>query len=227
MPPDRRPAPNAPRTPARPTEPDTEPDTGPAAEPATERVIVPVTDVSRAAPSPDASARAVRAELVRAGVDASGPDGACTVRLRRGARATPEEPWHVIDHAVKANGFPSWPGHASGRARYDTALRVEACVPNRHAEKSVWIDAHVLDAAGHVIHRETLALRWTQAAGDGADRFAYDGPLYHGSVATPGSVDPRPDARAVEYRLYCEQGGEVTTDGRAHRCALRSDVATP
>jgi hypothetical protein len=154
------------------------------------------------------------------------PHDACTVEQRHGARATPEEPWHVVDHAIKANSFPSWSGHPSGRASYDTALRVEACVPNQHTEKSVWIDAHVLDAEGRVIHRETLALRWTQAAGDGGDRFVHDGPLYHGSVATPGSVNLRPDARAVEYRLYCEQGGEVTTDGRAHRCTLRSDVAS-
>jgi hypothetical protein len=154
------------------------------------------------------------------------PHDACTVEQRHGARATPEEPWHVVDHAIKANSFPSWSGHPSGRASYDTALRVEACVPNQHTEKSVWIDAHVLDVEGRVIHRETLALRWTQAAGDGGDRFVHDGPLYHGSVATPGSVNLRPDARAVEYRLYCEQGGAVTTDGRAHRCTLRSDVAS-
>ena len=50
--------------------------------------------------------------------------------------------------------------------------------------------------------------------------------LFQGSVATQGSVDARPDARVVEYRLYCEQGDRVFTDGIAHRCELRTDTVS-
>jgi hypothetical protein len=60
-------------------------------------------------------------------------------------------------------------------------------------------------------------------APDGA-RFALVDLLYQGSVATPGSVTPRPDIRIVLYRLYGEIGGVTYTDGVVHRCELATDA---
>lgn len=130
------------------------------------------------------------------------------------------------DAAVKANAFPSTPGHASGMSNLRTRLRVDAWVRNASYAKSVWLDAHVFARDDVLLHAETLALRFTQVAGDGGAVFVFDGPLYQGSVATQGSVDPRPDARSVQYRLYCEQDSRVFTDGIAHWCALREDAAS-
>ena len=69
--------------------------------------------------------------------------------------------------------------------------------------------------------KETLS-----PAGDGGDLFVHDGQLYQGTVATQGSVTPRPDARLVQYRLYVELNGELFTDGVLHHCDLKPDSST-
>jgi hypothetical protein len=146
------------------------------------------------------------------------------VRLRAGATADRTMVRLTTDAAVKGNDFPSSSGHASGMSNLQTRLHVEAWVRNASYVKSVWIDVHVLARDDAILHRETLALRYSHAAGDGGDLFVLDGLLYQGSIATQGSVDPRPDARTVQYRLYCEQGARVFTDGTTHQCALREDA---
>jgi hypothetical protein len=129
------------------------------------------------------------------------------------------------DAAVKQNMFTSRPGYARGMANLQTHLHVEAWVENVTYAKYVWVDAHVFDDVGALVHTETLPLRYTRPAGDGGDVFALDRTLFQGTVATPGSVDKRPDARLVQYRLYAELAGRVFTDGLLHRCTLRSDAA--
>jgi hypothetical protein len=79
---------------------------------------------------------------------------------------------------------------------------------------------------GNLAHSETLPLRYTRPAGDGGDVFALDSALYQGSTATPGSVDLRPDARVIEYRVYCQIDGRTLTDGALHACYLKPDVAS-
>lgn len=129
------------------------------------------------------------------------------------------------DAAVKANAFPSYAGHSRGMTNLQTELRVEAWVRNLSYVKAVWLDVHVFDRAGSLVSSETLPLRFTHAAGDGGDLFVFDGVIYQGSVTTQGSVDVRPDARALQYRLYCEQDAHVYTDGLQHWCELREDAA--
>jgi hypothetical protein len=146
------------------------------------------------------------------------------VSLRAGAITDHTMMRVTSDAAVKDNAFPSSPGHSSGMSNLQTRLHVEAWVRNRTYTKSVWLDVHVCALDDTVLHRETLPLRFAHAAGDGGDCFVFDGLLYQGSIATQGSVDPRPDARTVRYRLYCEQAAEVFTDGNAHCCALREDA---
>ena len=125
--------------------------------------------------------------------------------------------------AVKINAFPNRSGYASGMSSLQTHLHVEAWLKNLTYAKNVWIDVHVLGEGGALLHAETLALRYARPAGDGGDFFVLDCLLYHGSVATEGSVEPRPDARTVQYYLYGEMGGHVFTDDVVHVCVVRPD----
>ena len=115
---------------------------------------------------------------------------------------------------------------AKSRASH-THLHVEAWVKNMAYAKSVWIDAHVVSNDSQLIHRETYALRYERAFGDGGDVFVLDSELFHGAVATQGSVMPRPDVRYVELRLYAEMNGRVSTDGLVHRCKLPAVALIP
>lgn len=130
------------------------------------------------------------------------------------------------DAAVKDNAFPSASGHPSGMSNLQTQLRIEAWVRNLAPTKTTWLDVHVFDRDGQLVHTQTLPLRFTHSAGDGGDLFVFDGVIYQGSIATQGSVDARPDARALQYRLYCEQGDQVYTDGLPHWCELRMDAVS-
>ena len=130
------------------------------------------------------------------------------------------------DAAVKRNTFPSRPGYPSMMADLQTRLHVESWVRNTTYTKNVWVDVHVFAHDGSVVHAETLPLSFAHSAEDGGDVFVLDAEIYQGSVATPGSVDPRPDARRVHYRLYAELDGRLFTDGILHRCMLKSDAGS-
>ena len=149
-----------------------------------------------------------------------------SLQPRAGARTDAEVVRMTEDAAVKENAFPSRPGYPSGMANMRTHLHVVAWVKNTTYAKNVWVDVHVFDGGNIPFHKETLALGYARPAGDGGDVFSVDTHLYQGMVATPGSVDPRPDARVVLYRLYAELNGEVFTDGVEHRCELKPDSAT-
>jgi hypothetical protein len=88
------------------------------------------------------------------------------------------------------------------------------------------VDVHVFAHDGSVVHAETLPLSFAHSAEVGGDVFVLDAEIYQGSVATPGSVDPKPDARRVHYRLYAELDGRLFTDGILHRCMLKSDAGS-
>ena len=60
-----------------------------------------------------------------------------------------------------------------------------------------------------------------------AFRYEFSGKVYQGSTATPGSVQPRPEARKVQYRLYYEVNYQVFTDGILHQHELQEDAMTP
>jgi hypothetical protein len=48
--------------------------------------------------------------------------------------------------------------------------------------------------------------------------------VYQGATATPGSVQPKPDARTLQYRLYYELNYQVFTDGILHQFDLPEDA---
>jgi hypothetical protein len=146
--------------------------------------------------------------------------------LRYEALAAPEIVRLTDAAAVKVNAFPNHPGRPSSARNLETHLHVEAWVRNDTFTKHVWLDAHVISDHGEIIARGTWPLRYERPAGDGGDVFVFDAVVFQGSIATPGSVTPRPDARHVAFRVYAEMNGRVHTDARAHRCHLLPDQSS-
>jgi hypothetical protein len=128
--------------------------------------------------------------------------------------------------ASKANVYPSRPPGPREGTDLQTFLTVNAWVSNVAYAKNVWVDVHVFDGADVLIQAETLTLGWTGSAGGHGDFFAYDGKVYQGATATPGSVSPKPDARKVQYRLYYEVNGRVFTDAILHQHEVQEDAVT-
>ena len=131
------------------------------------------------------------------------------------------------DAAVKHNTFPSWSGHSSGGAHWQTHLHVSAWVRNTTYAKRVWADVHVFAHDGALVSSETCTFEYERPAGDGGDVFVLDCAVYEGAKATPGSAQPRPDARVVQYRLYCQLGDRIHTDGVLHGCRRKADIISP
>ena len=127
----------------------------------------------------------------------------------------------VADAAVKRNVFPGPAG-----SDLQTWLTLTAWVNNIAFTKNVWVDVHVFDAADALLHSETLTLGYLEPAGGGGDLFVFDGKISQGSMATPGSVSLRPDARLVQYRLYYEVNGRVFTDAILHQHGLPEDAVS-
>jgi hypothetical protein len=132
----------------------------------------------------------------------------------------------VGDAAVKRNTFVSRPGYPSGKADLQTHLHVEAWVSNTASPARVWADLRIFAHDGALVRTDDLSLAYARPAGDGGNVFVADGEVFQGTVATPGSVDLKPDARKVHYRLYAEVDGRLISDGLVHRCELRSDSAS-
>jgi hypothetical protein len=154
------------------------------------------------------------------------PDAAPPVSPRAGAGVDPTKLRVSDDAAVKHNTFPSWSGHPSGRAHWQTHLHVEAWVQNTTYAKHLWADVHVFGHDGALVASQTCAFEYGRPAGDGGDLFRLDCAVYEGTTVTPGSAERRPDVRRVQYRVYCELDGRVFTDGLLHECLLHSDVVS-
>lgn len=145
------------------------------------------------------------------------------VSYRAGAVTSPEVV-NVLEHsAVKVNVFPSRPqGGPRQGMDLQTLLKVTAWVRETYFGANAWIDIHVFDGADRLIHSETLTLPYT---GFGpVFRYGFSGKVYQGSTATPGSVQPRPEARKIQYRLYYDVNHQVFTDGILHQLPLREDA---
>jgi hypothetical protein len=119
------------------------------------------------------------------------------------------------------------PPALSAGSEMRTAVRLRAWVKNVTYEKSVWFDAHVFDGENRLVHAQTLPLHHKADGGGGGDLFEFDDVFYVGSRGQPGSVSPRPDARRLQLRLYCELGGRVFTDGILHDRRLPEDARVP
>ena len=127
----------------------------------------------------------------------------------------------VGEGAMKSNTFPDPAGQGT---RLETRLVVVAWVRNDAFAKSVWMDVHVFDPNNRVIEGQTAPLEYAGPSEGGGDLFEFDRVIYLGSVASPGSMSLRPEARKVQYRLYAEMNGKLSTDGVLHGHELSEDI---
>lgn len=114
----------------------------------------------------------------------------------------------------------------SGSAGLDleTVLFIHAWVRKLGEPRHSWVDVHVFDESDQLIRSETLALSYIGAADDDGEMYGFEGGVYKGTGASPGSVWLAPDARKVQYRVYCEAGGTVYSDGLLRQHDLPPDA---
>jgi hypothetical protein len=145
------------------------------------------------------------------------------VSYRNGAVTRPDMVNVLEQSAAKVNVFPPPAGGGSPEGSdLQTMLKVTAWVKETTYGANAWIDVHVFDGDDRLIYAETLTLPYT---GFGSEfRYEFSGKVYQGSTATPGSVQPQPEARKVQYRLYYEVNYQVFTDGILHQHELREDA---
>ncbi len=133
----------------------------------------------------------------------------------------------VLEESVtKTNAKASEaPGNGVG-LDLDTVLSLKAFVPKRGEIRYSWLDLHVFDDRDQLIRSETLPLEYMGQADDDGALFGFEGSVFRGTGASPGSVWLAPDARKVQYRLYCEVEGTVFSDGllRQHELPPDSDL---
>ena len=146
------------------------------------------------------------------------------VPYRSGAITRPDIV-NVLEQSItKVNVFPSTPWGPPEGLNLHTTLKVVAWVRETSLGAKAWIDIHVFDGDDGLIHSETVTAPYT---GFGSTyRYEYSGMIYQGSTATPGSVQPRPEARKAQYRLYYEIGNNLFTDGILHQYDLQPDAVT-
>jgi hypothetical protein len=141
------------------------------------------------------------------------------VTYRTGAQTRPDIV-NVLEQGVaKIDVFPSPEG-----TNLQTMLNVIAWVADTTESANAWIDLHIFDDQDSLIHAETLTLSY--AAAGSVLNYSFAGSVYQGSAATAGSVQPRPDARRLQYRLYYEMAHQVFTDGVLHQHDLPEDAIT-
>ncbi|SEP33232.1 hypothetical protein SAMN02990966_05162 [Rhodospirillales bacterium URHD0017] len=126
--------------------------------------------------------------------------------------------------AVKKNVFPAPPRGPRVGKDLRTSLYVQAWVKNIAFAKDVWLDVHVFDRDAARIQAGTFALSWNGSASGFGDLFRFQGEIYKGSTATPGSVSPKPNASLVQYRLYYAVEGTTYTDAILHQLELLDDA---
>jgi hypothetical protein len=148
-----------------------------------------------------------------------------SVSYRSGAVTRPDMVNVLEQSASKVNVFPPPAGGGSPQGSdLQTMLKVTAWVKETTYGANAWIDVHVFDGDDRLIHAETLTLPYTGFGS--AFQYEFSGKVYQGLTATPGSVQPRPEARKVQYRLYYEVNYQVFTDGILHQHELQEDAVS-
>jgi hypothetical protein len=143
-----------------------------------------------------------------------------SVDLRSNARVDATR-IHVVEDAASKEQVALG---ASG-TRLQTALLVRAHVEDPSSVAAVWADLHVFDAMGELLHAATIDLEPnTQAEAAGPLRL-WDAEVYPGSGGASGmGVWSRPDAHTINYRLYCQVGDRVFSDGVLHQFDVPADT---
>jgi hypothetical protein len=148
------------------------------------------------------------------------------VRYRDGAMPRPDLVNVVDQFAIKRNVFPAPPNGPPVGKDLRTSLTLRVWVKNLAYAKAVWIDLHIFDRSGTRIAAATYGLPWEGSASGIGDLFRFDGEIYQGLTATPGSVSPKPNAWLVQYRLYYAVEGQTYTDTILHQLELPDDAVS-
>ena len=106
----------------------------------------------------------------------------------------------------------------------ETVLSIQAWVRKLGEQRHSWFDLHVFDECDQLIRSETVPLSFVRAADDDGEVFGFEGGVFKGSGASPGSVWLAPDARKVQYRVYFEAEGRVYSDGLLRQHELPPDA---
>jgi hypothetical protein len=149
-----------------------------------------------------------------------------SVQVRPEALVDPTRIHVVEDTASKA---PASVG-ASGAAVH-TGVSIRARIGTLGAASSrlrAWADVHVFDASDDVIHSGTIDFQQPEALAHGpaeGEVLVWHAEVYQGSGGSSGAgVWFRPDAHTVQYRLYCQVGDALYTDGVLHQFEVPADA---
>ena len=143
-----------------------------------------------------------------------------SVPLRPDAIIDPSRIELVQDAAAKAHTSTGPSGSA-----LRTDLRVSARIARPSELVTAWADVHVFDATCELIHRATITLHRPEPLPAEKITHTWSASVYQGSGGGSGAgVWSRPDAHSVQYRLYCQAGERVFTDGILHQFDVRPDA---
>lgn len=146
-----------------------------------------------------------------------------SVAFRTGAVPTSGRMTVLTEIATKENAKDDPEGAGSG-LDLETTLSVRTSVKDLGTVQHTWVDLHVFDEHDELIRSETLPLHLV-SGDNGVEEYSFDGSVYRGTGASPGSVWLAPDARKVQFRLYCEVGDTVFSDGLLRQHDVPSDGA--
>jgi hypothetical protein len=147
-----------------------------------------------------------------------------SVQKRENAIVDPARIHVVEDTASKAQTSIGVTG-----AALQTGVRIRARLPSKATTEplTAWADVHVFDASDDLIHNGTITLeREAPTKSTSADgERVWDADVYQGSGGGSGAgVWFRPDAHTVQYRLYCQVGDTLYTDGVLHQFEVPADM---
>jgi len=147
-----------------------------------------------------------------------------SVSFRTGAVPDPRVVTVLEESAVKENAQARVARGGGGGLDLETVLSVRVCGRRLGGARCAWVDLHVFDDEEYLIQSETLPLA---SAGDdpaeGGEVFCFQGNVYRGTGASPGSVWLAPDARKIQFRVYYEVDGATFSDGLLHQHELPPD----
>jgi hypothetical protein len=143
-----------------------------------------------------------------------------SVALRPQAIIDPDRIQVVQDAAAKAQTTIG-----SSGSTLQTELRVSAQITRPTELTTAWADIHVFDATWELIYSETIALHRPDSVNVDKTTHTWSASVYQGSGGGSGAgVWSRPDAHAVQYRLYCQVGEQLFTDGVLHQFDVPPDA---
>ena len=148
-----------------------------------------------------------------------------SVRTRAGAVPDQDRVVVLEESATKIDAKASAaPGGGTG-LDLETVLSVRVWARREGNLGQCWFDVCLFDDCDRLIRSDTLPMEHEGAADDGGDVFAFEGSVYRGTGASPGSVWLAPDAHKLQFRVYYEVDGTVVTDGLLRQHEVPPDGA--